>query len=279
MPEDNLPDAFTMSGDWSGQHVATAIHTGHDLRPEVAELMALDEETRLREEDPFTDAIGAHCPARVVVNRSRFEVDLNRARDEAVYRRPEDAWDLKVWSESPLPDDVTQRSRDIHDAFYADLGERLDEVAARGPFVLFDIHSYNHRRDGADGPEGAAEDNPEVNVGTGSLDRERWGAVVDAFMESVGGEQTPGGRIDVRENVRFKGAELCRWVHERYPDHGVALALEFKKTYMDEWTGEPDRERIDALAQAVAQSVEPVLEALRSVSPVSSESAAKEGSA
>jgi N-formylglutamate amidohydrolase len=276
MPEENLPEAFTMSGDWSGQHVATAIHTGHDLRPEVAELMSLDEETRLREEDPFTDAIGARCPARVVVHRSRFEVDLNRARDEAVYRRPEDAWDLEVWSETPLPQDVTERSREIHDAFYAELGERLDEVAARGPFVLYDIHSYNHRRDGADGPQAPAEDNPEVNVGTGSLDRERWGAVVDAFMESVASEQTPGGRIDVRENVRFKGAELARWVHERYPDHGVALALEFKKTYMDEWTGEPDRERIDALAAAVAGSVEPVLAALSAVAAVAAAPPARE---
>lgn len=267
---------FILTGDWSGQHVATAIHTGHDLRPEVAELMSLDEETRLREEDPFTDAIGAGCPARVVVNRSRFEVDLNRAQDEAVYRRPEDAWDLEVWRESPLPDDVTERSRDIHDAFYAELGQRLDEVATRGPFVLYDIHSYNHRRDGADEPEAPSEDNPEVNVGTGSLDRERWGAVVDAFMGSVADERTPGGLIDVRENVRFEGAELSRWVHERYPDHGVALALEFKKTYMDEWTGEPDRERIDALAAAVAQSVEPVLAALRSAGSVSSEG---EGSA
>jgi len=255
-------DAFSFSGDWSGQLVATAIHTGHDLRDETARLMVLDEDTRLREEDPFTDAIGAECPARVVVHRSRFEVDLNRGRDEAVYRRPEDCWGLEVWRDTPLPDDVSDRSLAIHDAFFAALAERLDALAARGPFVVYDVHSYNHRRDGADGPDGPGEENPEVNVGTGSLNRDRWGDVVDVFMATLAGTDTAGGEIDVRENVRFKGANLCAWVHERYPDHGVALALEFKKTYMDEWTGRPDRARIAELARALGQTVEPVLRAL-----------------
>ncbi|CAN7342206.1 N-formylglutamate amidohydrolase [Knoellia sp. LjRoot47] len=255
-------DAFSFDGDWSGQLVATAIHTGHDLRDETAGLMVLDEATRLREEDPFTDAIGAQCPARVVVHRSRFEVDLNRDRDGAVYRSPDDCWGLDVWRETPLPADVTERSLETHDGFYAALGERLDAVAERGPFVLYDVHSYNHRRDGADQPDAPGEDNPEVNVGTGSLDRDRWGDVVDTFMTTLGGTQTAGGEIDVRENVRFKGAHLCAWVHDRYPDHGVALALEFKKTYMDEWTGQPDRARIATLAQALGQTVDPVLRAL-----------------
>ncbi len=112
-------------------------------------------------------------------------------------------------------------------------------------------------------PEAPEEDNPEVNVGTGSLDGDRWGGVVDAFIGAFAGRATAGGEIDVRENVRFEGAHLAKWVHERYPDHGVALALEFKKTYMDEWTGEPDQQRIDTLARALGQTVEPVLRALR----------------
>ncbi len=37
-----------------GPIVATAIHNGHDVRPEVRELLAISEEDRLREEDPFT---------------------------------------------------------------------------------------------------------------------------------------------------------------------------------------------------------------------------------
>ncbi len=35
--------------------VCTAIHNGHEVSEEVFNNLALSEETRLREEDPFTD--------------------------------------------------------------------------------------------------------------------------------------------------------------------------------------------------------------------------------
>ncbi len=256
---------FEFVGQWESQLVATSIHAGHDRRPEVADLMVLDEDDRVREEDPFTNLIAQLVPARVLVNRSRFEVDLNRSPDKAVYQRPEDCWGLDVWRGGALPDDVTERSREEHESFYAALGERLDEVAARGPFVVYDVHSYNHRRDGAEAPVSPERENPEVNVGTGSLDRERFGGVVEAFIDSLSQAEVSWGRLDVRENVRFQGANLCRWVHERYPGVGVALALEFKKTFMDEWTGEADKQRIAELAAALAATGEPVLAALAQV--------------
>ena len=40
------------------------------------------------------------------------------------------------------------------------------------------------------------------------------------------------------------------------------LAIEFKKTFMDEWTGEPDEARIGFLAEALARTMDPVLQAL-----------------
>ena len=251
-------DAFRFFGDWNDQIVATAIHDGHDLRSDIRDAMKLDEQVRFREEDPFTARIGEQIASRVAVNRSRFEVDLNRERDASVYRTPEDCWDLEVWRENPLDDELFKGSLAVYDDFYAQLAERLDRVAERGPFVLYDVHSYNHRRDGADSPASPVEDNPEVNLGTGSLDRDRWAPVVEAFTTGM----SNGGRIDVRENVRFKGANLARWVHERYPRTGCALALEFKKTFMDEWTGVPDDGRITELAAALAQTTGPVLAAI-----------------
>jgi len=255
---------FEFLGSWDGQLVATSIHAGHGLRPEVADLMVLPEHDRLREEDPCTNLIAQLVPARVAVNRSRFQVDLNRSPDKAVYRTPEDCWGLEVWRGGVLPDDVVARSVAEHEAFYAALAERLDEVAARGPFVLYDVHSYNHRRDGADQPPAPEEDNPVVSVGTGSMDRALWGDVVDAFITSLAGAEVSDAPLDVRENVRFEGAQMCRWVHERYPGVGCALALEFKKTFMDEWTGEMDADRVAELSRALASTAEPVLEALRS---------------
>ncbi len=88
-----------------GPIVATAIHDGHEVRDEVLRHMALDEAGRLREEDPFSARWTEVAPTRVVGLRSRFEVDLNRPRDKAVYRTPEDAWGLKVWTSS-LPEEI-----------------------------------------------------------------------------------------------------------------------------------------------------------------------------
>ncbi|MBD8022855.1 N-formylglutamate amidohydrolase [Microbacterium gallinarum] len=254
---------FEFLGQWDGQFVATAIHNGHDVRPDLAAEFALPEPDRLREEDPHTDRIGALIPARVVVNRSRFEVDLNRARDEAVYRSSEDAWGLEILQDPPLADDLVAGSLDVYDSFYAELGRRLDEVAARGPFVVFDVHSYNHRRDGADADPAPAGENPEVNVGTGSLDRDRFGGVVDVFIDALHGAHTSTGPLDVRENVRFRGRQLAAWTHARYPGRAVVLALEFKKTFMDEWTGEADFGRVDELARALAETVPAVEASLR----------------
>ncbi|HEY5905751.1 MAG TPA: N-formylglutamate amidohydrolase [Actinomycetota bacterium] len=247
---------FEFDGDWSGQLIATSIHAGHELRPEVAEMMALDEDVRFREEDPYTDRIGALAPARVVVHRSRFEADLNRPRPEAVYRTPDDAWGLELWTEGELPDDIVAGSLEVYDHVYEALAERLDEVASRGPFVLLDIHSYNHRRPGPEEPHEPVEENPEINLGTGTVDG-RFSGVIDAFSRTML-EQG----FDVRENVKFKGRNLAWWVHERYPRLGCVLALEFKKTFMDEWTGQPDEPRIEHLARTLAATFDPIREAL-----------------
>lgn len=250
-------EPYEFLGDWSGQLIATSIHAGHDLSAEIAELMILDEDDRFREEDPYTDAIASRAPARVVVNRSRFETDLNRIRSKAVYRTPDDCWGLDVWETGELPDDAVDIALKGYDEFFVELAKRLDVVAERGPFVLYDVHSYNHRRDGADAEPASEEENPEVNLGTGSVDHVTFGAVVGAFRQSMLDQG-----FDVRDNVKFLGQNLAWFIHDRYPGVGCVLAIEFKKTFMDEWTGEPDHERLEYLAEALEKTFGPVQEAL-----------------
>ena len=249
---------FVFRGD-HGPVVATAIHAGHDLRGEVERRIALPEAARLREEDPYTDRIIQPAGFRVVVRRSRFEVDLNRGRDDAVYSDTDDTWGLQVW-DGPLPDRLVRRSLDVYDEFYARLAEHLDRLAERGPFVVLDVHSYNHRRRGPRAAAAPAAENPDLNVGTGSLERDRWGPVVDTLIDTLDGSEVAGRPLDVRENVRFTGANLARWVNDRYPDTGCALALEFKKTFMDEWTGRVDRDHLQDLAGTVEDAVPAVVD-------------------
>jgi hypothetical protein len=101
-----------------------------------------------------------------------------------------------------------------------------------------------------------------VNVGTGSVDTERWGGVATSFVDELGRREVLGETLDVRDNVRFRGAELTRWVNTCYGDRGVALAVEFKKVFMDEWTGEPDLRHLAELRRAVEASISAVLDEL-----------------
>ena len=235
--------------------VAVALHDGHELREEVEAITALSPAERLREEDPFTGLWTRLAGTRFVVRRSRFEVDLNRPREGAVYRTPEDAWGLDLWK-TPPPDDLVDRSLAEYDAFYAEAHRVLSAMERRhGRFVVLDFHSYNHRRGGTDAAPADAEANPEVNVGTGTLDRERWGDLVDRFIGDLQAGEVPGRTLDVRENVRFRGGHFSRWVHEHFPGSACCLAIEFKKFFMDEWTGELIALEFDAVTEALRSTL------------------------
>ena len=251
--------AFTIE-DGSGRLVAAALHAGHDLRAEVADVIALDDATRRREEDPGTDRLTEVAPTRIVSHRSRFEVDFNRPRDQAVYRNPEDSWGLEVWRCTP-EGELFARSLAIYDEFYNAIEKEFDALAGGGRFLVLDLHSYNHRRRGHSTPAPEGQ-NPEVNVGTGTLDRVRWGAVVDRFMDDLGRQDVCGHRVDVRENVRFRGGHFARWIHARYPDSAVVLAVELKKTFTDEWSGDIDFEHLDQLRSALSATTPATLGAL-----------------
>ncbi|WP_425327256.1 N-formylglutamate amidohydrolase [Rhizobium grahamii] len=239
--------------------VGTAIHDGDGVRKSLLNRFALSASERLREEDPFTAFLIDDLPNKVVCHRSRFEVDLNRGRDGAVYISPEQAWGLNVWRD-PLPQDEKARSLALHDSYYAMLRFVLKEVELNfGKFVLLDVHSYNHRRTAPD-VETNQQDAPDINIGTFSMDRERWAHVVDPLIAHLRTISVNGMNLDVRENVAFQGrGEQTRFIHEVFPATGCAIAIEFKKIFMDEWTGEPDRAVLEELRRGLAGAV-PLLE-------------------
>ena len=247
-----------------GPIVATAIHDGHDLRPSVAEAIALRDADRLREEDPFTGQAVEGVPTHIIAHRSRFEFDLNRGAEDAVYSTPEQSWGLQVWKSEP-DDRLVNESLQLHAAYYRMLGQVLDDVAAtHGGFVLIDVHSYNHRRDGADAPPTPQSDAPDINIGTFSMPRDDWAFLLDPLMEEMRRFDFNGRRLDVRENVAFQGkGAQTRFVHERYPGQGCAIALEFKKFFMDEWTGEPDAAELTAMRRFITHSANVAAELLQ----------------
>jgi N-formylglutamate amidohydrolase len=245
-----------------GPLVACAIHDGHEVRPEVAACLRLDDAQRRYEEDPYTAAWTVIAATRIIARRSRFELDLNRPREKAVYVISADAWGLDVWNCEPPPD-MVERSLRAYDDFYAHMRLLLERLVARHRrVVVFDLHSYNHLREGRGRAAADPELNPEVNLGTRSMDRACWAPVVDRWLAEMRSVDYLGRRLDVRENVKFFGGHFPTWIHQNFPGTVCALAIEVKKFFMDEWTGELDQSRHKAVLQVLARAAAGVNEEL-----------------
>lgn len=246
--------------------VATAIHAGGVVRPEILEHMAVKEDERRREEDPYTDFLTDVVPNRVIVESSRFQVDLNRPREKAVYILPEDAWAIKVWKRD-LPKRLIASALTEYDGFYNEMKVLFSNMQARyGRFVVFDLHSYNHRRGGSTAPPDDVEKTPQVNVGTGTmLDRARFAPVIDCFIDSLSKAKYPTGPLDVRENIKFRGGQFAKWTHATFPESACVLSIEVKKFFMDEWTGMVNQFLLSSFRDALALTVSPVITALEMI--------------
>ena len=86
--------------------------------------------------------------------------------------------------------------------------------------------------------------------------------MVDRFIQELRAYDFPGGRLDIRENIKFRGGHFPSWVHQTFPGTGCALAIEFKKFFMDEWTGKPDHELLRSIGAALQSVIPGVLEEL-----------------
>ncbi len=240
--------------------VATALHCGHDLRADLKGKMALDESERLREEDPFTDIFTQIIKNRIIDSHTRFEVDFNRPRDKAVYKYPDDAWGLHIW-DTALSKSEIKKSLSSYDLFYKEMKTYFSNILKEyGSFVVLDIHSYNHRRVGSRAPYDDPLLNPEINVGTKTLENPKiWHHLIDSVIEQMRDYDFQGRHLDVRENVKFYGGYFAQWIHENFYPNACVLSIEFKKFFMDEWSGKADIKQIEEIKKML-QTIIPVIE-------------------
>ena len=224
-----------------GPVTATAIHAGHVIRSDLAAHLAIGDEDRRREEDPLTDYFLSLADNLVRVNRSRFECDMNRSRDKAISNDPEDTWGLTIWRDD-LPEQLQEASRKLHDRFYAAMRQMFDTLLEKHErIVVFDLHSYNHRRDGADAPAAPTQDNPDIDIGATTLDKGVYGKLLTAVADELRNTSIDGQKLVVDENVRYPdGGNFPEWLCEIYGKRACVITLEYKKIFMDEWTGTLD---------------------------------------
>lgn len=242
---------------------AMAVHEGHELSAPLVPLSNLSSSQRLREEDPYTGTLTDLGINRLVIHTSRFQLDLNRPIADAVYTKPGQAWGLQVWNK-PLPESILDA---LHQTYYYMqklIALFLEETIRRhGFFLILDIHSYNARRNGPMDPIDT-EQNPQLNIGT-IHNGPQWRPLIEGLLTLLQDKTIDGQPIDVRENVKFSGGYLSEWVNGQYGHSGCVLSLEFRKDFMDEWTGVQDTARTEELRALLRDLVPEIEEKMRSL--------------
>lgn len=219
-----------------------AIHNGHKLDPVVHPFIQLGEKQRLREEDPYTACIAALSVNQLYVDTSRFQLDVNRREEDAVYIEPEQAWGLEVWRQ-PIPNSILQQLYADYRLFYRRIDDVIEQTINKHRFfIIFDVHSYNARRRS----ETQAIDkqtNPQINLGS-YYNKPKWQSIIKIFIESVQRQRLLGKPIDIRENIKFRGGYLAQHIIAKFGENGCVLSIELRKDFMNEWSGTPDKKAI-----------------------------------
>lgn len=230
--------------------VCAAIHNGHFVSAEVQKNLAVTEDIRLMEEDPYTERFTRFSSNTIIVGTSRFEVDLNRPIEKCIYTSPEDAWGIQTRKEIPAKQVIAQ-SLEMYNDFYASAKEHFTKLEKKfGKFFVYDIHSYNHHRKGQEADFDDPMLNPEIIIGTSNMP-EKWFPLVDKIKNKLTAFDYFGRSLDARINVKFPGGQFSRWIHNNFPDSACCIAIEFKKIWMDEWTGQIYEDNLNKLIKAL----------------------------
>lgn len=234
-----------------GPVVTAAVHAGHDVRPELRRWMAISEDDRRRNEDPLTDFWLALGDTTIRVNRSRFEVDLDRPRDLAVPDHADPAG-LRVWNLQPPPR-VREGSLELHDRFYASVRGIVDGLVDDwGAILVLDVRSRAAPLLG--GMERAAH--PEVMLGTNGLDRQRFGRLAERFAHSLrecsrGDHSAAVGTLVPADGDGY----FARWLHTNYGDRVCTISVAFSNCFSDPWDGTADLAAIHQRRAGLAHAI------------------------
>ena len=237
--------SFTLKVSEYVPYVCGAVHDGHQFRKELWENCLHTEYERWFEEDPCTKEFVKTHPIIIAGCDSRFEYDLNRAPDEAIY---EDAWGKKLWK-NPLEEDQKNKSLEKHAAFYSVVHALIQKLEEKfGTAVVYDMHSYNWRR--------WDREVPVINLGTANIDNERFGETIESWRASLEELKLPHKiNTTAKINDTFQGnGYFLKYITQHFKDT-LVLATEFKKVYCDELEAVIYPEVVAAIEQQLQSKV------------------------
>jgi len=207
-------------------YVCTAIHAGSRFRKELEDICLLSKAERYFEEDPHTEKFIQSLPITLVGNDSRYEYDLNRDPENAIY---DVAWGKQVWKRA-LTEEERQISLQKHANFYTVVRALVKNLEKDfGAALVYDIHSYNYQRHPV---------SYLFNIGIENIDVKRYNSQLSYWKRELMKIKVKRVQTDVSVNHIFFGrGYLLKLVQQEF-NHTLVLATEVKKVFMNELTGE-----------------------------------------
>ncbi len=217
--------SFTLKIDAYVPYVCAAIHDGHQFRKELWDNCLHSEYERWYEEDPETKNMVKDHAILMSGCDSRFEYDLNRSPEDAVF---ETAWGKQLWK-NPLSDSMKDKSLKKHDNFYKVVHALITKLETKfGICVVYDMHSYNWKR--------WDREVPAWNLGTSNIDINRFGEDIEAWRQSLSKIKFPHNiKSTALINDTFQGnGYFLKYITETF-QNTLVLATEIAKVYCDEY--------------------------------------------
>lgn len=216
--------SFTIKIEDYVPYACGAVHDGHQFRKELWDNCKHTAYERWFEEDPATKEMVQTHPIVIAGMDSRFEYDLNRGPENAIY---EDAWGKQLWHE-PLPEKMVSKSLEKHTNFYKVVHALIAKLESKfGVCIVYDMHSYNWKR--------WDREVPTWNLGTSNVDQERFKEDITSWSTALGEMKLPHNIPSTSKiNDTFQGnGYFLKYITQNF-DNTLVLATEIAKVYCDE---------------------------------------------
>ncbi|MGV6831106.1 MAG: N-formylglutamate amidohydrolase [bacterium] len=218
--------SFSLKIDTYVPYVCGAVHDGHQFRKELWDNCLHSAYDRWYEEDPETKNMIAAHPIVIAGIDSRFEYDLNRDPENAVF---DTAWGKQLWKE-PLPEHQKQTSLAKHQNFYKVVKALIDKIENEfGCCIVYDMHSYNWRR--------WDREVPTWNLGTSNVDNTKYGTFIESWRQQLEAIEFPYEEIPstAKINDTFQGnGYFLKFITSHFKNT-LVLATEISKIYCHEY--------------------------------------------
>ncbi|MEZ4797879.1 MAG: N-formylglutamate amidohydrolase [Flavobacteriaceae bacterium] len=217
--------SFTLKIDEYVPYICAAIHDGHQFRKELWDNCLHTEYDRWYEEDPETKSMIASHAIVLAGCDSRFEYDLNRTPEEAVFVT---AWGKQLWK-NPLPESQKQKSLAKHENFYKVVHALVKTIETKYKVaIVYDMHSYNWKR--------WDREVPTWNLGTSNVDNNRFGEDIEAWRQSLSEMKLPNNikSTALINDTFFGNGYFLKFITNNFKNT-LVLATEIAKVYCDEY--------------------------------------------